>query len=152
MRQIKIPALQFTHWYRFEDRRNVPDCNLPGVYVFAITHKELENCPVDWSDVSYIGMTNSKDGLYGRWKQFFNSIRGLKGKHSGGRAVSRSLGNYNSWNVQLFVAAMPIQCNVKTPTVDDHIKMGWVAYLEYEAFAECCRHSNSRCKPKYNTR
>jgi hypothetical protein len=151
MRQIEIPALQFSPWYAWDDRRNVPQGNMPGIYLLSISRKNLAGHTADWSDVSYIGMTNSQQGLLGRWQQFFNSIRGKNG-HSGGNTVFRALGPYDNWELQLFVAAMPVECNVTNPTDDDLIKMGWVAYLEYEAFAECCRHSKKRCKPEYNTR
>jgi hypothetical protein len=96
-------------------------------------------------------MTNSQEGLRGRWHQFFNAIRGKTG-HSGGNTVFNALGHYDGWTQGLFVAAMPIECNVKNPDDADLIKMGWVAYLEYEAFAECCRNTKGHCKPKYNTR
>lgn len=157
MRQIEIPALKFSPWYTWDDRRNVPQCNVPGIYLLSISCKNLAlaGYAFDWSDVSYIGMTNSQQGLLGRWKQFDNSIHGKNG-HSGGNSVFSKLGDYKNWEqhweLRLFVAAMPVECNVTKPTDDDLIKMGWVAYLEYEAFAECCRHSQKRCKPEYNTR
>lgn len=151
MRQIEIPELNFSPWYTWDNRRNVPQGKMPGIYLLSISRKKLAGCAADWSDVSYIGMTNSQQGLLGRWQQFFNSIRGKDG-HSGGNTVFRALGHYDSWEPRLFVAAMPVECNVTKPTDDDLIKMGWVAYLEYEAFAECCRHSQKRCKPEYNTR
>jgi hypothetical protein len=151
MRQIKIPALKFSPWYTWDDRQNIFQGNMPGIYLLAISRKNLADCAIDWSDVSYIGMTNSQKGLRGRWLQFFNSIRGKDG-HSGGNTVCRALGPYDSWEQRLFVAAMPVECNVTEPTDEDLIRMGWVAYLEYEAFAECRRHSQKRCKPEYNTR
>jgi hypothetical protein len=151
MRQIEIPALKFSAWYLWDKRQDIPEGDEPGIYLLSISRKDLANCSVDWSDVSYIGMTNSRKGLRGRWLQFSNSIRGKDG-HSGGNTVFRKLGNYGTWDQQLFVAAMPIECNVTQPTYDDLIKMGWVAYLEYEAFAECRRHSHNSCKPEYNTR
>jgi hypothetical protein len=151
MRQIEIPAMNFSHWYAWDDRRNVPQGDMPGIYLLSISRKNLAGCAADWSDVSYIGMTNSQKGLFGRWQQFFNSIRGKSG-HSGGNTIFRALGHYDKWGPRLFVAAMPVECNVANPTDDDLIRMGWVAYLEYEAFAECCRHSQNRCKPEYNTR
>jgi hypothetical protein len=151
MRQIEIPALKFSPWYTWDGRKNILQCDQPGIYLLAISYKNLTGSAVDWSDVSYIGMTNSQQGLLGRWQQFHNSIRGKDG-HSGGNTVFRALGHYDIWTKRLFVAAMPVQCKVAKPTDDDLTKMGWVAYLEYEAFAECCRHSQKRCKPEYNTR
>jgi hypothetical protein len=66
--------------------------------------------------------------------------------------VFADLGHYELWKEKLFVAAMPIECSVAAQTEQDLIKMGWVAYLEYEAFAEYHRHVRGRGKPRYNTR
>lgn len=151
MRKIEIPRMEFHPWHKWGDRKNIPKCGMPGVYVIAISEKDLEGCSVDWVDVSYIGMTNSQEGLYGRWKQFFNSIRGKKG-HSGGKSIFSDLGHYNSWSKSLYVSAMPIECNVITPSKDDLIKMGWVSYLEYEAFSEFKKNVSTQGKPQYNSR
>jgi len=82
-------------------------------------------------------MTNSQKGLYGRWSQFQTAIYG-KGGHSGGNSVHKQLGYYNTWKKKLFVCGMSVKCNVykgeRSPS--DLIKMGWVAFLEYEALAE----------------
>ena len=64
----------------------------------------------------------------------------------------RDLGHYDDWNCKLFVAAMPIDCNVAAPNERDLVKMGWVAYLEYEAFSVFHQHCPKKGKPTYNTR
>lgn len=151
MRRIEIPELKFCPWFAWANRRNISQCGMPGVYVLSITNKNLEGSLPEWADVCYIGMTNSRQGLIGRWQQFFNSVRGKDG-HSGGKTVFSDLGHYDSWGKKLFVAAMPVECNVAIPTERDLIRMGWVAYLEYEAFAEFHRHLPSHGKPEYNTR
>lgn len=143
--------MKFCPWFAWEKRGNVLLCKKPGIYLLSITRKNLEGLPTNWGDVSYIGMTNSRQGLLGRWQQFFNSVRGKDG-HSGGNTVFADLGHYETWKKKLFVAAMPIECSVDPPTEQDLIKMGWVAYLEYEAFAEYNRHFPARGKPRYNTR
>lgn len=151
MRRIPLPEMKFCPWFAWETRRQTPLCEMPGIYLLSITRKNIAGRSLDWADVSYIGMTNSRQGLVGRWQQFFNSVRGKDG-HSGGNTVFADLGHYDSWNKKLFVAAMPIECNVSAATEHDLIKMGWVAYLEYEAFATFRRHLPMRGKPQYNTR
>ncbi len=151
MRRVEMPDLKFTPWFTWETRRKMPLCEMPGVYLLAITRKNLEGQVIQWADVSYIGMTNSRQGLAGRWQQFFNSIRGKHG-HSGGNTVFSDLGDYNSWRKKLFVAAMPVKCDVTTASEQDLIKMGQVAYLEYAAFAAFRRHFSAREKPQYNKR
>lgn len=136
MRTIKLPKLEFSRWYSWDNRENYPLKKYPGVYAIAITSDEsIEGKPINYKDISYIGMTNSKDGLSGRWDQFFYSIKGKSG-HSGGKRIYKDKGHYNDWKEILFVAAMGIKCNVNEPTETDYIKMGWVAFFEYEAFAE----------------
>lgn len=151
MRRIAVPEMKFCPWFAWENRRKVPLCEMPGIYLLSITRMNLEGQSPEWTDVSYIGMTNSRQGLIGRWQQFFNSVRGKNG-HSGGNTVFADLGHYESWNKKLFVAAMPIECSVSAATEQDLIKMGWVAYLEYEAFAAFRHHLPVRGKPRYNTR
>ncbi|MDR2016030.1 MAG: hypothetical protein LBP90_00245 [Burkholderiales bacterium] len=152
MRHIAVPKMKFSPWFAWEDRRKVPQCEMPGIYLLSITRKNLADFSPDWADVSYIGMTNSRQGLIGRWQQFLNSVRGKNG-HSGGNTVFADLGHYDSWNKKLFVAAMPIECDVASPSKQDLIKMGWVAYLEYEAFSKFKHHVKTpHGKPPYNTR
>jgi hypothetical protein len=151
MRSAEMPELKFTPWVTWKNRKKIPLCEMPGVYLLAITRKNLDGQTPQWSDVSYIGMTNSRKGLAGRWHQFFNSIRGKKG-HSGGNTIFGDLGHYSSWNKNLFVSAMPVKCDVTIASEQDLIKMGQVAYLEYAAFSVFRHHLPARRKPKYNTR
>ena len=151
MRNKEIPPLSFSPWFAWEDRSKVPLSKMPGIYLISITLKDLKGETTKWEDVSYIGMTNSRKGLLGRWQQFFNSITGKRG-HSGGNKVYKNMGHYDDWDHKLFVSAMPIECNVKNPNNLDLIKMGWVAFLEYEAFAEFYNHFPKKVKPEYNTK
>jgi hypothetical protein len=152
MRSVKIPALSFSTWYRWDERHNIPKRHLPGVYLISLTRKNLQGTSPDFSDVSYIGMTNSKKGLAGRLGQFWQGIRGIRGRHAGGDNVFESLQHYDTWSsrLRIFVAVMPVDCNTVFPTPNDLIKMGWVAFLEYEAFAKYFRQNLSKRRPTYN--
>lgn len=149
MRKIELPELRFSNWYRWENRKTIPGKQHPGVYMIAIINKEIEGNKPEFIDVSYIGMTNSKQGLKGRWQQFFDSIRG-KGSHSGGNKVYADLGHYDTWREKLFVCAMPIDCNTNEPSASDLIRMGWVTYLKYEALGEFSKSLPRMKNPKYN--
>lgn len=148
---MTIPKLKMSDWIKWENRDSIPNCKKPGVYVIAITNKDLEGSKPSFADVSYIGMTNSKAGLKGRWSQFNTAIKGIKGLHSGGDSVFKDLGHFNDWDLRLYVACMPIDCDNKDPKAKDLIKMGWVAYFEYELFAQFFREFQNQKKPKYNT-
>jgi len=146
----ECPKLQLYSWYKWNNRLDYPLRKYPGVYCISITEKKnLIGSDVDWGDVVYIGMTNSRGGLQSRWRQFQDSISGKYG-HSGGNTVFNDLGHHDTWHFQLYVAAMGIKVNTTNPTADDYRKMGMVAYLEYETFARY--HEAVGGHPKYNKR
>jgi hypothetical protein len=150
MRNISLPHLKFSEWYEWKNRNEYPLKTSPGVYLLSITPKsDLAGKEPSFEDVVYIGMTNSRLGLCGRWNQFFNSVSG-KGGHSGGMRVFLDKGHYDTWKDYFYVAAMGVECNVRNPTDEDYLKMGWVTYLEYEAFALYYRNVGGH--PKYNKR
>lgn len=146
---MTIPELTFPPWVPWERRGTIPGVRLPGVYLVSISKKDLSGRRPHWSDVSYIGMTNSLGGLASRWNQFDRAIRGGKGGHSGGNHVFRTLGHPDRWDPSLFVTGMPIQCDVRRSAPADLRQMGLVTYLEYEAFARYREEVGG--KPRFNT-
>lgn len=134
-----MPGLLFSPWIEWSQRDRYPQVNCPGVYAISITDNlNLLGESVRWDDVVYIGMTNARGGLRSRWKQFDNSIVGGYG-HSGGIRVRKEVGsNYGTpeWTARVYVAALPIECNIGNPNAQDYIAMGQVAYLEYQALSE----------------
>jgi hypothetical protein len=135
MREITLPELKFSTWYKWENRGEYNLKKYPGVYIISITEKNnLEGTKPYWRDAVYVGMTTSKKGLAGRWRQFDRSIKGKNG-HSGGTSIFKAKGKYDLWEEHLYVAAMGIECDPVNPTGKDYLKMGWIVYLEYEAFA-----------------
>jgi len=149
---IEIPKLEFSNWTLWSNRNNTENRRFPGVYLIAISNKELSGIKPTYDDVSYIGMTNSKNGLCGRWSQFNRSIHGKTG-HSGGNTVYKKLGHYDNWpkGLKLYVSSMSVECNTSNPTEDDLLKMGWVTYLEYNAFSEFMASNDTNLnKPEYN--
>lgn len=148
MRKVAIPKLEFSQWYKWENRNRYQLKICSGVYLIAISTKNLENEKPLFSDVVYIGMTKRKQGLQGRWRDFQRAINGGEG-HSGGKTIFKDKGSYHVWIEKLYVSAMGIECNAIKPTSEDYIKMGWVAFLEYEAFAQFYKEVGGH--PKYNT-
>jgi hypothetical protein len=94
-------------------------------------------------------MTISKNGLIGRWQQFDKAMRFGKQGHSGGLKAFE----HSEKGGCVFVSAMPIVCDVKECNEQNLKRMGQVAYLEYEAFAEYFKHTRKRKdRPPYNTK
>ena len=91
MRTIKLPELSFTQWAPWNERNKIKAAEYPGVFLIAITKKNLTGKIPEYKDVSYIGMTRSKNGLNNRWAQFHRAINGNRG-HSGGRKIHTCLG------------------------------------------------------------
>jgi len=144
---------KFSNWMKWEDRVKFSDGRWPGVYMIAITNKNIEDTEYDFRHVVYIGMTNSKDGLFSRWNQLHAAInKGYRKSHSGGNTIYDDLGNYKDWKKKLFVCAWPIKCNVvkSTRTPNDLIKMGKNVFREYEVLA--AYKKKMKKEPKYNKR
>lgn len=147
------PSLEFSKWMKWEGRKEFDKIKCPGIYMLAITDKNLENKEYDFEDVDYIGMSNSTLGLGGRWNQFERSINGKDpAAHSGGKKIYKELKLYKDWKKKLFVCAQAFRCNVskKSRKHDDLITMGWIAYLEYEAMAKFKEKKGN--EPRYNTK
>jgi hypothetical protein len=148
MRSIQIPELKFSNWYAWANRLKYPLKEYPGVYLVAITPKaNLSGQRPKFVDVVYIGMTRRRTGLRGRWADFDRAIKTGHG-HSGGNIIYKYKGPYSTWSDHLYVAAMGVECDVLNPDEEDYLRMGWVAYLEYEAFAFYCRDIGGH--PRYN--
>jgi hypothetical protein len=137
VRSVEMPEPRFSDWYRWSDRTKFPDKKYPGVYIISISPREdLAGSPPLFSDVCYIGMTAARGGLASRWRQFFHTVQGGRSQHSGAKTIFLEKGAYEQWREHLYVAAFAVPCEIVSPTADDYVKMGWVAFMEYEAFAD----------------
>jgi len=149
------PNLKYSRWTLWEERNSLRNIDFPGIYMIAITRKRLRGRKSSYREVKYIGMTNAKNGIYGRLSQFNQSIHGRPG-HSGGWTVYYDLGNYKRWKrkYKLYVCTMPIRRKIevdkKLRKPDDIKAMGLIAYLEYAALAEYKKKTGT--EPKYNTK
>ncbi len=148
--RIEIPDLEFSQWYRWEQREEYPLARFPGVYLISITEREdLHGQLPDYKDVVYIGRTLSQKGLANRWYQFFQTLKGKRG-HSGAKTIRKELGTYDTWrNKHMYASGLGISCNLVTPTSADYRLMAAVVYLEYEAFARYYEIVGGH--PRFNT-
>lgn len=80
-------------------------------------------------------MTNSGGGLKLRLTQFDNTINGKRG-HGGAERVRYKHREYSKLIKKSYVSVCPIECDVKSNSCKDLLKMGEVAKLEYICFAE----------------
>jgi hypothetical protein len=159
--------IKFSNWKKFHQRAEIDNCNKPGIYMIAISTNELHDTVPDFSDVKYIGMTNSIGGLLSRWRQFQSGlIRGVR--HSGANTIWEEYSDLKQdkddsiydvktskigKNETVYVCGFPVECNTKEPTENDLRIMGKVAYLEYEVMAryyEFAKIKEKKTKPMYN--
>ncbi len=153
MRNIQIPRLFFGKWFCWDDRNSIDRAENPGVYILTLSYRNIAGKSASIGDAQYIGMTNGQKGLKGRWGKFHRAIHGhTDGTHSGGVAAYKALGHYDAWDLNLYVAALPVPCDTASPRPRDYLLMGAVAYLEYKAFAKFLTMRPRLRKPKFNTR
>ena len=129
----------FTRWIRWADRLQLSDLSYPGVYVLAISRKDISGKAFSWiPQIAYVGMTNSKGGLRSRLRQFERTIKGGSG-HGGARRVRFKHTRYATLNRKLYLAVRPFTCDVSSGQPRDLRIMGDVARFEYVCFARYSR-------------
>jgi hypothetical protein len=129
---------KFSLWVSWEERNKIDGLRNPGVYALAITTKDISKTPFEYlKEIVYFGMTNSGGGLQSRLNQFDYTIAQKKRSvHGGAERVLYKYKNYSKLIKKLFVSACPVECNVKSNSPADLLKMGDVAKLEYSCFAK----------------
>ncbi|MCD6340363.1 MAG: hypothetical protein J7L51_00220 [Desulfurococcales archaeon] len=128
-------ARSFSNWSKWAERTTLNGLNYPGIYVIAISRRDISGTPFQWcSEIVYIGMTNAKGGLKSRLKQFDNTIKGGDG-HGGGQRFRFKYPNHNRIVPLLYIAVCPFKCDVTSNNPVDLRIMGNVAKQEYECFA-----------------
>lgn len=125
----------FSQWIKWKDRNSLSGIIYPGIYCIAISETDLSEQDFEWiSKITYVGMTNSKEGLRGRLKQFDNTIIGKTG-HGGADRFRLKYENYKDLVDKLYVSVCSFECDVKSNAPKDLRIMGEVAKLEYDCFA-----------------
>ncbi len=140
----------FSEWKKWDKRKQLNGLKFPGVYILAITGQDIEEKEFSWlKEIVYVGMTNSKKGLSGRFYQFDRTIKGYTG-HGGAKRFKYDYSDYKELKSNLFVSARYFECQNKIypPRVDDLLVKGEVAKYEYVCIAEYVKRFNRL--PKYN--
>lgn len=148
---------KFTEWIKWGERDSLKGIKFPGIYCIAISELDLSKQRFQWiSEINYVGMTNSQNGLKGRLKQFDNTIIGKTG-HGGADRFRYKYENYQDLVDRLFVSICSFECNVKSNSAKDLRIMGEVAKFEYDCFAKYVekfgnlpRFNNKNKSPKYS--
>jgi len=129
-------AKVFSKWTKWNDRDSLNGIKFPGIYCIAISEIDFSEQDFVWiSNITYVGMTNSKTGLKGRLKQFDNTIIGKTG-HGGADRFRFKHQNYQDLTDKLYVSVCPFECDVESNNPKDLRVMGEVAKFEYDCFAE----------------
>ena len=183
---IKMEDLEekFSLWEKIDEdnypeklkKDNKPDdiYKHPGIYAIAIDESDsMDGKKFHFEDISrkivYFGMTNSKDGLRGRLKQFFNTIYKCNGtsQHGGAcRFCTHAEKKIDKkWKEKLFFSTYPFKKCIVDELGSGNIKgkiigeekapemfefMGKVALTEYLCFTHYVR--KNREMPKFNNK
>lgn len=147
---------RFTTWTPWAERENLIEKEIlknPGVYCIAVSYSSLKGKQIDWKNdpIEYIGMTNSKNGLAGRLKQFDNSIKDLDG-HGGGERFRNKYDNYNEVVPTLYVALKGFclsEGKTSKEKVENLLTKGKVLEFEYICFAKYAEFHKGEL-PLYN--
>ena len=88
-----VPQIEFSTWFAWSQRNDLPGCRLPGVY--ALGH--FRRAPKGVADplgrrVEYIGQSCGQGGVIGRLKLFERAAQTGRANHSGGRTYHRTYG------------------------------------------------------------
>jgi hypothetical protein len=128
---------RFSHWHRWNNKSQISDLEMPGVYVLAVSSAPLDGKAFSWlPEIIYVGMTNSVPGLAARLRQFEDTVRGTRCNHGGADRVRYKYRSFSTLSEKLFVAVAPVRCDVRTNAPVDLRAMGRVAKLEYDCLAE----------------
>lgn len=135
-----MSTLSFTTWARWTHRTQLTNLDWPGVYVLAVSDRNLTGEPFSWrKEIVYVGMTNAKAGLQGRLRQLDDTIAGKRVLHGGADRIRFKYRNYPRLISGLYVSIRSIVCDVESNRPRDLICMGNVAALEFECLAAYAR-------------
>ena len=145
-----MTRIKFTPWVRWDDRGKIGGIKNPGVYALVITTKDISKTPFEYiEEIVYFGMTNSVGELKARLNQFDYTISQKKRSvHGGAERFLYKYKDYSKLIKKLFVSVCPVECDVKSNSPEDLLKMGDVAKLEYQCFAKYAEKFKKL--PKFN--
>jgi hypothetical protein len=130
-------TFSFSKWVRFDERNKLEQLKYPGIYAIAYSNEDISEKDFDWiKEIVYFGMTNSKEGLRGRLRQFDNTIKSKSIDHGGAERFCFNLGKEDeNWKEKLYVSVMSMPCDVTSNQREDLLRMCEVANQEYICFA-----------------
>ncbi len=141
---------KFSKWTKWTEREKLEGIKFPGVYCIAVIENDSPkvNDDFDWiKEVTYIGMTNSINGLKSRLKQFDDTLN-KKIRHGGADRFLYEHRNYDDTIKKMLVSVAYFKCDVKSKKPEDLITMGEVVKFEYVCFAEYVKRFDKL--PKFN--
>ena len=126
----------FSPWFRWNDRNDYSGIEYPGIYVVAISKRNISGEPFSFRrEIVYVGMTNAVTGLKGRLIQFNNTIAQKRLQHGGADRVLYKHQDYEALVKNLYVSLRHFRCFPANETPTDFRTMGRVASAEYQYMA-----------------
>ena len=109
----EIPVIEFSDWFAWQERDQIPECHLPGLYALAHFKKPPTGSadPLN-SDVVYIGQSCGQGGVKGRLNLFDRSATSGRKGHSGGRTYRDANGSVRP-DLNVSVAVVPTYASAR---------------------------------------
>jgi hypothetical protein len=101
-----LPTIEFSQWFSWKDRFEIPEKDLPGIYLLA-RHEDRnpQKGKADQVDPHIVYVGETKKSLSTRWADFHREAFGEGGSHSGGTPYRKK--QYANAEGALYLAAMP---------------------------------------------
>ena len=126
LRKLEVSLFR-QHWVKFPTEvSKIANAEFPGVYVLALTKKNVLGKRVAEEDISYVGMSNYAS-LRKRLRGFNRGLKTGRGHSAANRLHGRSLRGH-----EFYVAGVGVRCktNKSNRSPGDLRKMGIVAAFE----------------------
>ena len=146
--------MNYTQWYKWGNRKNLPNKNEYGTYYIAHTPFDIEGQEFEWNNcIVYIGESNSQKGVDGRLDQFEKAMNGKDNLHGGAERVRYQHNDADLFFSNAYVALCTFAPNIND--AEDWRQKGKVRAHEYysiayylEMYGELPQFNNPKSKKK----
>jgi|LSQX01.2.fsa_nt_gb hypothetical protein len=123
-----------SNWYKWKNRKTIPNIKEPGVYHIALSGVDISCQPFSMKkEIIYIGVSISDKGVDGRLDQFERAMYGANGIHGGAERVRFKHKNPTAFfeNAYVAVLSFPLPTKAKNTPADLRQKGNCLAAEQY---------------------
>lgn len=130
-------SMKNSGWFKWENRKSIPNINEQGVYFIALTDKNIEGESFSLiGEIIYIGLSISKKGLGSRLDQFRRAMeKNADSVHGGAERVRFKHRNCTEFFANTYVSLCSVKLSPTQNTANDWRLKGDCVKHEYVSFA-----------------